>query len=116
MTKKTTIWNVSNPQLQEYREHLYSIELLGIRYYLEKVHGKKGVTALEYHSTYHSEPGTLSIVDTLGSNSAITVQDETGEYMMIGGFHVTKGGSLHAYDINADSEKVVKIELGGLTL
>ena len=116
MTKKTKIYNVSNPQLQKYREHLSSLELLGIRYYLEKTHGKKGVKAFELHSTYHSEPGTLSIVDTLGSSNAITIQDDTGEYMMIGGFHVTEGGSLHAYDINGDSDKVVKIELGGLTL
>ena len=115
MTKKT-VYNVSNPQLQEYREHLSSLELLGIRYYLEKVHGKKGVKAFEYYSTYHSEPGTLSIIGTLGSSNAITLQDDTGEYMTIGGFHVTKGGSLHAYDINADSNKVVKIELGGLTI
>lgn len=114
--QKVTIYKVSNPQLQEYREHLSSLELLGIRYYLEKTHGKKGVKAFEYYSTYHSEPGTLSIVDTLGSRNAITLQDDTGDYMIIGGFHVTKGGSLHAYDINADSDKVVKIELGGLTL
>ena len=114
--QKTKIYNVSNPQLHKYRPSLSSVELLGIRYYLEKIHGKKGVKAFEYYSTYHSEPGTLSIIGTLGSSSAITVQDDTGNYMMIGGFHVTEGGSLHAYDINADSDKVVKIELGGLTL
>lgn len=114
--QKTNIYNVSNPQLQKYRQTLSSVELLGIRYYLEKTHGKKGAKAFEYYSTYHSEPGTLSIIGTLGSSSAITVQDDKGEYMMIGGFHVTEGGSLHAYDANADSDKVVKIELGGLTL
>ena len=116
MTKKTNIYNVSNPQLQKYRQNLCSIELLGIRYYLEKTHGVKGAKAFELHSTYHSEPGTLSIVDTLGTSSAITIQDDTGDYMMIGGFHVTEGGSLHAYDIDPSSGKVVKIELGGLTL
>ena len=115
MTKKTTIYNVSNPQLQEYRQNLSNLELLGIRYYLEKAHGKKGLKAYELYSTYHSEPGTLSIVGTLGTSNAITLKDDTGDYIMIGGFHVTEGGSLHAYDINADSDKVVKIELGGLT-
>ena len=111
MTKKANFYKVTTTG--ELKENFTDLELLGLKAFLESEQSKAKAAATWQYSTYHSEPGTLSILETIGTNRQLTLRDDlTGNHYLIRQFHITVGGALLALDSEGN---YIKVEIGPLT-